>query len=334
MTPLRLDYSTMTRKWDRWAKSACPNYDLDEVGQTLAVFFSSKAEVAYPAIKRFPNRGIMISGPKGIGKTLGFKIYGTILAFDPNSNRRLKVISVKTIELEYKDASEKQRGAEYLKELVAYPELCIDDLGREDPEYNDFGTKRNLIYDILFLRYENFVRGANITHATTNLREKDLKLLYDSAMIDRMKEMFSMKEFGQMESKRNKIDFIPETQIAPPPEPQWKKDLKFILYFISQIENDSIPFYDRDIVWPFLIKKNLISESILQDPEIVKATADEIKRIEDSRRSNHGPNWRDLFGPIDVEKESERISRHVAMVRYFKNANFSIDQITPEFIKS
>ena len=142
------------------------------------------------------NKGLLIMGAKGIGKTINFIVYRSIQA--KLNGIGLRIINVKQLETQFKI-----QGEAYIQELIDCDELLLDDIGSEPRSIKDFGTDRNLVNDILIQRYNRFQRGSCITHATTNLNVQMLTEHYDTRLIDRMKEMFILKKItSETQSKR------------------------------------------------------------------------------------------------------------------------------------
>jgi DNA replication protein DnaC len=169
-------------------------FRVDTVSAVVVHFFSQERINAFPSLKDSPRKGLMIYGPKGIGKTLNFLVLKTIQ--NKYIGMSMKIVSAKQLESNYK-----VYGEAYIQELVNYDELMIDDIGTESRLFKDYGTDRNLVYDILMMRYARFQKNECITHATTNLTPALLIEQYDTRLIDRMKEMFILKKIIG-ESKR------------------------------------------------------------------------------------------------------------------------------------
>jgi len=173
-----------------------PQFKPDTITEVLVKFFCSQREEHFPSLKIQPNKGLILMGFVGVGKTLNFAIYRSIQAKVDGIGMR--IISSKEIETQFK-----QEGEIFIQSLIDADELMIDDLGAESKSIKDFGNDRNLISDILIQRYIRFQRNECITHATTNLNVELLTQHYDARLIDRMKEMFVLKKINtETKSKR------------------------------------------------------------------------------------------------------------------------------------
>lgn len=72
-----------------------------------------------------------------------------------------------------------------------YNDLIIDDIGTEPAEFNVYGTKRNLMADIIYRRYKAFSdRGRRWkTHFTSNLTPEEIRVRYGERVWSRLNEM-------------------------------------------------------------------------------------------------------------------------------------------------
>lgn len=122
------------------------------------------------------NKGVLIMGSVGAGKTLILTIFCNII-----ENLAGKVITRTHAKRAYEMIKEKPKGY-YDKRPV-----FIDDLGREQKEITDYGTKEQPLIDLFSIRYDN---GA-LTFATTNFNIDSLSEFYGEAIADRFKEMFN-----------------------------------------------------------------------------------------------------------------------------------------------
>lgn len=108
-------------------------------------------------------RGVYVHGAPGIGKTYTFMALAryerAMMHPYPIMN-----VNVRTLEERYKID-----GAEYFLDLVNYPRLALHNFGFQSDVFNDFGTKKNLILDLIDQRYDHYQRDeATRTFITSN----------------------------------------------------------------------------------------------------------------------------------------------------------------------
>lgn len=177
---------------EKQAKPKQPIFKRDEIEAVWAAVGKMKepdylpdgvAHKMFNALFPYTKKGVCFCGSKGIGKTLNMDIFANI-----NTNI-LKVVTecweVTEIEIQYKAT-----GAIFLDQLNKVPCLVINDAGIESKTLNDYGTNRNIIADLLYLRYRQFQVLGYKTFLTTNLTFDSLKAHYGSRLAERMNEMF------------------------------------------------------------------------------------------------------------------------------------------------
>jgi DNA replication protein DnaC len=185
----------LIQNWEDYGNKITKGFICDSVSAIVLNFFCQERVENYPSLAN-SNKGLLIMGAKGIGKTINFIVYRSIQA--KLNGIGMRIINVKQLETQFKI-----QGEAYIQELIDCDELLLDDIGSEPRSIKDFGTDRNLVNDILIQRYNRFQRGGCITHATTNLNVQMLTEHYDTRLIDRMKEMFILKKItSETQSKR------------------------------------------------------------------------------------------------------------------------------------
>mgnify|MGYP000333136052 CR=1 FL=1 len=137
------------------------------------------------------NKGLLIFGEKGQGKTLYFKILQKCMVL----NKRFKYVTCKEVEsmfsLDGDNALSKFKNNEWL----------FDDLG-DEKHGNHFGRKIEAMEHILFGRYESFQNLGLKTYVTTNLDLPKIDKRYGDRVADRTQEMFNFIDFNFLLEKK------------------------------------------------------------------------------------------------------------------------------------
>lgn len=144
------------------------------------------------------NKGIMLVGDVGNGKSLIFKIFRLYTRDIIQANSFQDRTAIDIID------SVNISGVKVLEEFnhnmvdkIARPIRCyIDDIASKNEKVNNYGTAINVIEQLLSIRYNIFSRYGTLTHVSTNKFPSEMKELYDKRVIDRMKEMFNIIELN------------------------------------------------------------------------------------------------------------------------------------------
>ena len=142
-----------------------------------------------------PKFGIWLYGAPGNGKTTMMFAFMRLVDF-LNSQRHFSFMG------EYFHAKPRFKVAKDIVEIAKetprefsdlFDEsiLCIDDLGTEPKELQDFGNIKTPMMDLLMYRY----RLQSFTFVTSNLSPKQIKEKYDERVADRCREMFETIKF-------------------------------------------------------------------------------------------------------------------------------------------
>lgn len=141
------------------------------------------------------NKGIMLCGSYGVGKSWLFKL------FAQNRRQTFYIRNAKDIANDYQrnGVESFEKYLELFKNAVndpatmfqPYSGLCIDDFGAEDFK-NNYGNKVNVIGDLIEQRYYNGLmvheKYGPVFHASTNLVADDLKKYYGERVTSRLRE--------------------------------------------------------------------------------------------------------------------------------------------------
>jgi DNA replication protein DnaC len=159
--------------WMKVAEFLKPGYEFDTVANEMF------PRLFAPEVKK----GVCFSGSKGIGKTLNLDIFSKI-------NHALYKVETEVWEVTEIEIQYKAGGAGLLDKLGRVPALVINEIGMESKSLMDFGTARNLIADLLILRYRAFQTHGYKTYLTSNMKWDSIRTHYGERIADRMQEMF------------------------------------------------------------------------------------------------------------------------------------------------
>lgn len=136
------------------------------------------------------NKGILLSGPVGCGKTSLMRL----LKYMVPHFRPYEVIPTRNIVFGFNNI-----GYRIIEQYGDHGFYCFDDLGVE-PTGRHFGKDCNVLGEILLSRYDLFLKHQLKTHATTNLNANELEERYGNRVRSRMRELFNLVAF-EKESK-------------------------------------------------------------------------------------------------------------------------------------
>ncbi len=134
-----------------------------------------------------PDKGILLSGPVGCGKTSLMKLLRYIVPH----RRPYEVIPARNIAFGFNHI-----GYKIIEDYGDGHFYCFDDLGIE-PLGRYFGKDCNVMGEIILSRHELFQKTKIPTHATTNLNAEELEERYGNRVRSRMRQMFNLIAFDQ-----------------------------------------------------------------------------------------------------------------------------------------
>ena len=152
------------------------------------------------------NKGILLSGPVGCGKTTLMHL----MKYLNNQNQSIYLIkSCRDISFEfikegYDVVHRYTRQSFYKNGLNEIPKhYCFDDLGTEN-NLKYFGNECNIMAEILLSRYDQFIAKKLITHLTTNLSAAEIESSYGNRIRSRMRVMFNLISFDSSVNDKRK----------------------------------------------------------------------------------------------------------------------------------
>jgi hypothetical protein len=143
------------------------------------------------------NKGLMLSGPVGCGKTC----IVNLLRYFQLQPERFILRSCREISFEFlKNGFEIIRkygtgAGNYAMQRYQYAvAYCFDDLGTEQ-NLKYYGNECNVMGEILLSRYDLYVSRGTLTHLTTNLSASEIEEYYGNRIRSRLREMVNVLAF-------------------------------------------------------------------------------------------------------------------------------------------
>ncbi|GAA3783371.1 ATPase [Corallibacter vietnamensis] len=169
-------------------------YEEDEVVlYKLCIYFIRDFE-ACEKLNIDPNKGILLSGPVGCGKTSLMKLLRHIV---PHQKSYI-LIPARNITFAFNNI-----GYKTIQEYGNSNFYCFDDLGVETTGRH-FGKDCNVMGEILLSRYDLFLQRKIRTHATTNLNAQELEERYGNRVRSRMRQLFNLIAFNEQSIDKRK----------------------------------------------------------------------------------------------------------------------------------
>ncbi len=158
------------------------------------IIYAIRDEVTATGMNININKGIILSGPVGCGKTsLMF-----LLNYFFQQGYDYKMKPCRDIAFDFA-----ARGYDALipftkKETkqTRMNTFCFDDLGTEK-QIKHFGNECNVMAEIILTRYDSFIHNKTMTHVTTNLSASELEAFYGDRVRSRMRQMFNLIAFDK-----------------------------------------------------------------------------------------------------------------------------------------
>jgi len=134
-------------------------------------------------------KGILLTGPIGIGKTAWFQLIQEIAVNEQKFYyTTCRNISFEFIQDGYTVIHKYSRG-----EINSFSpkNICFDDLGTEN-NLKYYGNECNVMSEIILSRYELFITHGIKTHITTNLSASEIGQFYTERNRSRLREMMNV----------------------------------------------------------------------------------------------------------------------------------------------
>ncbi|MBW4359350.1 AAA family ATPase [Flavobacterium taihuense] len=135
------------------------------------------------------NKGILLSGPVGCGKTSLMNVMKHLTPTEHKfSVKPCRDISYEFIQDGYQIIHKYSKGKLYESEPKT---ICFDDLGTEN-NLKYYGNECNVMAEILLSRYDLFTAKKIQTHITTNLSASEIENVYGNRVRSRLREMINL----------------------------------------------------------------------------------------------------------------------------------------------
>lgn len=140
------------------------------------------------------NKGILLSGPVGCGKTSLMKLIRYITPHYP----AYQMIPTRNVTFAFNHI-----GYKIIEDYGNTQFFCFDDLGVE-PIGRHYGKDCNVIGEVLLSRHDLFIEHKRKTHCTTNLNAQELEERYGNRVRSRMRELFNLIGFDKSSKDKRK----------------------------------------------------------------------------------------------------------------------------------
>jgi energy-coupling factor transporter ATP-binding protein EcfA2 len=141
------------------------------------------------------NKGLLLSGPVGCGKTSLMTICRFLLPADQrHSMKSCREVTFEFIKDGY-DIIHRYAKGSFWPHKYEPKTICFDDLGLENI-MNYYGNNCSVMAEILLSRYDLFHSFNMLTHTTTNLNSNEIETLYGIRIRSRMREMFNLVAYS------------------------------------------------------------------------------------------------------------------------------------------
>ncbi len=141
-------------------------------------------------------KGILLSGPVGCGKTSLMKLLRHFVPFQ----RPYEMIPCRNVSFSFNHL-----GFKTIEDYGNTKFFCFDDLGVE-PTGRFYGKDLNVMGEVILSRYDLFLQTKHKikTHATTNLNAEELEERYGNRVRSRMRELFNLIAFDERAEDKRK----------------------------------------------------------------------------------------------------------------------------------
>ncbi|WP_410005528.1 ATPase [Aequorivita nionensis] len=168
--------------------------DTEIIRQLCYYFIKDKTNCEQAGID--PEKGVLLSGPVGCGKTSLMKLLKYLVPLQ----RPYMLAPCRNIVFGFNHL-----GYKIIEDYGDSSPICFDDLGVE-PMGRHYGKDCNVMGEVLLSRYELYLQTKSKikTHATTNLNAEELEERYGNRVRSRMRELFNLIAFDKNTNDKRK----------------------------------------------------------------------------------------------------------------------------------
>ena len=261
----------------------------------LTSYFTRETSFEGDFAGQYLNKGIMLLGNVGSGKTLLMNIFQRLIMLRNDKTFLFKNLG--TLSAEYKKDGDMVIFATKRKDYL------FDELGLDTEHINSFGNKVNIVQELVRERYEDFINNGTLTHFTTNLVIDQIEQSYGERTASRLTEMCN---FIQMTSYDRRKEATPKNRQAPikpetvglQPQQQYQQACLNIISHVESVGEAGgwLKFGEKDtmslIYYDFLADKGIINYSADTKTKIFQRACKELLCAPDiSDGLTHKKDW-------------------------------------------
>lgn len=172
------------------------HFKIQELDHTIIyklIAYFLKDDIACFQLNIDLNKGILLSGPVGIGKTSLMNLMKILTATEHKFYiKPCRDISYEFIQDGYEIIQKYSKGKLYPDPKT----ICFDDLGTEN-NIKYYGNECNVMAEILLSRYDLFISKKIQTHITTNLSASEIESTYGNRVRSRLRSMVNLIAFDK-----------------------------------------------------------------------------------------------------------------------------------------
>lgn len=177
-------------------------YTEDKPTIYLMLCYFLQDELAATQLNIDLNKGILLTGPVGCGKTTLINLMKFFIQKESQKfiTKPCRDISFEFIQDGFSIVHKYSKGNLY---EYAARTFCFDDLGTEN-SLKYYGNECNVMAEILLTRYDLFVSKNLLTHITTNLSASEIEEMYGNRVRSRLREMLNLIFFDKNATDKRK----------------------------------------------------------------------------------------------------------------------------------